>query len=915
VFYTLDGSTPDYSGYDATGKVSTLYTGPFQVCTSGTVINYIAGVVGSYVTNEQIENTDLTVPSGTPPNCSGNGAPTNWKCADYTGGGTSVAPTTVTGFGGVPLSGSNCLGTSTVGGLSVTSFNGHCMQFQFTPASGKQNNVLWARTLAYQAPSTSRSTTNIPCADCTWDVSDSYLYYPSTNGTAVSAYEHDDQFFISSSSVSNNCSPPATPSGTVCGYNMQFGHQCLKCDQAGHANWQIGGTTDTPWISTGITQTFAQNQWHHFIKEDHWNHSELTTKPCFNVGSKTGHSVANTPMPCQYYWKFILDSTVYNLQSSSYCTGRPSGSGQAASPPTTGCTITSDYLPVGWSTNNSDQYQIDANTSSPPLIKETLDNANYTAYYDPTPVQTYTVTTTSSTNFNISSSTTDSVVRSDLATTGCNTVGSTACTFTFAGGSYTQNTTSAWQFPCMNGNVFQGASAPLTALTTIFNFTYSSPTNGISLQAPGGSTVYSTPGGGCTVKNIWAQKENFKINSGVSGLLFTNNSVSNIAGKISGSPTYSTSWAGIYIPNGNQWDIQNSSFIGNNFGPSCSDLAGNATDQGGTCGGLVVQGSSQNLIIANNTFNTIEEGIKFLAQSVSNNYGLYANNVSITNNDFNGIMRIGLETQQTELNNFTVFGNSDHDPYLPQIYSMGFSFACCYNRYGASGAAPNVDDNLLYNGAALCSGCSWVWGYGIEAWGYQSQYTRNLIQVLNSNNGINGGIAADGSSSYNSQNLTFANNVLQNVKMICEQQPNNAYPTGCKAVSGITDSNNSYTATISAVTSQAPTVTPSTGAYPSSPISVTINDTESNTKTYCTTDGTTPTTSHYSQIALPNTPVTFQVVLPSTVQCIGMWGQGANPLSYTSGYGYVPSAVQTYSYTVQTPGGTNNGQQAWPIIQ
>jgi hypothetical protein len=33
------------------------------------------------------------------------------------------------------------------------------------------------------------------------------------------------------------------------------------------------------------------------------------------------------------------------------------------------------------------------------------------------------------------------------------------------------------------------------------------------------------------------------------------------------------------------------------------------------------------------------------------------------------------------------------------------------------------------------------------------------------------------------------------------------------------------------------------------------------------------------------------------VKTIGMWGRGANPKSYPSGYGYVPSPVVSASYT------------------
>ncbi len=224
------------------------------------------------------------------------------------------------------------------------------MTFSQTPATSSQTNVLWARSGG-------------SCDACTWLVADSMIYMPSTNKVGstylVTAYEHDLQIFDKTDDI-----------------NFQFGMQCKKCDQPGAADWQFGGTTNTNWISTGVTQYFALGVWHHIVREDRRIASEITTKPCSSGGKS---------YPCQYYWRMILDGTSYNMQAAGMCKSRPSGSGQTSG--TTGCTITTDTLEAGFGSNASDQYQIDSietGTKSP--VSEIVDNATFTALYDPSPV-------------------------------------------------------------------------------------------------------------------------------------------------------------------------------------------------------------------------------------------------------------------------------------------------------------------------------------------------------------------------------------------------------------------------------------------------------------------------------------------------------------------------------------------------
>ena len=320
-------------------------------------------------------------------------------------------------------------------------------------------------------------------------------------------------------------------------------------------------------------------------------------------------------------------------------------------------------------------------------------------------------------------------------------------------------------------------------------------------------------------------------------------------------------------------------------------------DYEGNCEGIGVATSVNGMVIENNIIGPVGEGIHVLCYG--NNCepnqtpaGPITNNLTAMYNDFVGIHRIAWEEQPQATQNVVFKYNTEHDATNPYFGNFALSLACCDS--GATAPGIDVSDNVLIQNTS-----PYVrYGYGIEAWGLGATYNNNLIQGLGSPQGI--------AWCYGTGSGTVSYNTVQgpNYSPSSVTYGGNGYignegtNSGCSMSSPATVTGNVTGTTPQAVTSVAPTISPASGAQ-TYPLTVTLTDPGytsgpqplGNTSIYYTTDGSTPTVNS----TLYTGPITLSS--PATVKAIGMWGSGANVKTYPAGYGFVPSAAVSTSYT------------------
>jgi hypothetical protein len=317
---------------------------------------------------------------------------------------------------------------------------------------------------------------------------------------------------------------------------------------------------------------------------------------------------------------------------------------------------------------------------------------------------------------------------------------------------------------------------------------------------------------------------------------------------------------------------------------SYSGLGGN----GGMCNGLGLHNGFENLLVENNIFQYMEQGMK-----VYEHTGQCVNCV-IEYNDYNNIHRINFETQAdiggSQPTSMLIRYNSIHDQYYTNYGAWGFSSA----NGCTTGCVTNTDYNVIINNV-LATGSEYTPG-AIEVWGSPGTTSNyNLIQ----------GYWANGIMTSYTGEFTY------NYNKICMKYGGSPTPPGRGGYFNLETSNphkgvpayigNTVTASATcAQTSTTPMIAPAGGSF-TGPQEVTFynpgTDINANTGIWYTTDGTTPVPgSGTAKYIASGGSITLSS--SATVRAVGMWGAGNQPTSYPAGYGYVPSPVVSADYTI-----------------
>jgi hypothetical protein len=558
-------------------------------------------------------------------------------------------------------------------------------------------------------------------------------------------------------------------------------------------------------------------------------------------------------------------------------------------------------------------------------------------------------------NYPISAGASAATIQSTINTAAA----STGNTVSFAAGSYSP--TSSINIPCQNGVVITGPVA--TPATAVFNFSIAADSNGIfNISNPSACTIeYLRTSGGQAIQFFLGQG---RWGTGTGGINILHNQFTGLTAHTydgtagtegpacdSGSGSQgncdSTGDAAIKFGNtvygacGSNGDVTNASpacdvltnttIEYNQFGDSSSCTSpqnvmvvtgGPGYDYGGNCAGILFYATLNGVTVEYNNFIHVEEGMHVLCGPVGGDDCSNAGsgpwtfwNFLVENNDFSGIHRFGTEMQLQGSNNVHWDHNSFHDPTDPWNWTFGVSNACCAALAGSQATSPGVvnNDNVI-NAEGQASG-GFAIGIADEAWGYGAQYTNNVVQGWWENGFswayVCGGSGAPSCPANPSSSISYNNmcsfngggsrgGTMYNYNTWISSESGAGNPpttqTG-NTTGGICNSG-------SAVTSETPTISPASGSFTTSQtVTFTTPNTHS-TGIWYTTDGSTPApysgTSQY--IASGGT---IAVSTTTTVKAIGMWGAqnqiGNNGTAWDSGFGYVPSAVVSATYTSGSP--------------
>ena len=388
----------------------------------------------------------------------------------------------------------------------------------------------------------------------------------------------------------------------------------------------------------------------------------------------------------------------------------------------------------------------------------------------------------------------------------------------------------------------------------------------------------------------------------------------------------STSNLGVASSNGDcvnvqQWEFGPGVSGSNNLGYNFS---------GGNCVGIAIRGGGSHIHVYDNVIQNQEQGGKNYecGQAVGSRCLLV--DLDVERNDISGIHRIGWENQQTPMDsgatqNAIYKNNVFHNPKDPSYGQFSFSLPVggTYGIFANSNLTMTDCGNAAYPNYChqINSG-----GASFEWWGSNgSQANYNLMQGSNSRGVIWGFGGYPPTSQCPSG--TPSTQCWQAIYNTCEGATLGTHgnPGYCVVAEGNQTTNPPLVANTAVASSPAahvsaaPNISPGSGSFNGSQL-VTLTDAgfasstplpQGNTSIWYTIDGSAPgphsgTSQYYTG--------PFSVSRTTTVKAVGMWGSPAQPDSYTTNFGFLPSSVVSATYstsgtpvTLVSVGLTNTG--------
>ena len=424
--------------------------------------------------------------------------------------------------------------------------------------------------------------------------------------------------------------------------------------------------------------------------------------------------------------------------------------------------------------------------------------------------------------------------------------------------------------------VFSGCSTPASVHYLNCNGGQPSPDGGLCFYFPPGTSNFTV-----TYNHFYGNQANANGPNWYDGLIYFGGSAS---ATVSNNDTVS-------------WNI-----FGNPTLSDCSNVMTNYTypglgGNGGLCNGLGIHNGMSNLLVENNIFQFEEQGMK-----VFEGQGQCVN-CTIAYNDFNNIHRIPFETQANiggnQPTSMYIFYNSVHDQFATNYGAWAISAANGCN----SGCVTQTNYNVLINNINATSAGKYTPG-AIEVWGSAGTgASYNLIQ----------GYWANGIVTSTTGQFVYKNNVFCMGYGGTKTAPGPGRYFNAETANPLpftaTETGSSFTpSNTCAKTSAAPAISPASTSF-SGTLKITFTNPGSNrdfnTGIWYTTDGSIPVPgSGTAKYIAGGGSITVSAT--TTVKAVGMWGAQNQPASYAPGYGYVPSAVQSSTYTANKAARSGN---------